>query len=278
MKNNTKHKRRILVMKNVFAQNPGNTVVAYYRCASSISGTSSIEKQKEEVRRYADAHDYRIVKEYIDYGRAGRIEEAVELQCLLSDIEDIKPACLIITSLDRLTRDIVELSLYENMLREAGVDIVSTRQVFPRSDCNRALMEAIWMAMEEIRLNEQRERIRRGKMFSAEQAHYLGKKIVGYSGEKDEPYTIDTEIAPAIRRAFEDCAKYVSLDSICAELNNNGIKTSGGAAFNRRSLRSLLRNRAYIGEYRWGDIVIPNGMPAIVDRAVFEEVQEVLKR
>lgn len=265
-------------MKNEITQNPGNTAVAYYRCASSISGTSSIEKQREEVRRYAEVLGYSIVKEYADYGRAWRIEEMGELQHLLSDIKDIKPACLIIMSLDRLTRDIREAYLCKDMLMEAGVDIECVKWGLQADKGARAILESMRMMMEEFYLESQRESIRRGKLFCAKRAHYLGKKIVGYKGEKDKPYTIDTEIAPLIRKAFKDCAEHITLDAICAELNNNGVKTSGGAVFNRRSLRSLLRNRAYIGEYRWGDIVIPDGMPAIVDRDVFGKVQECLKR
>ena len=35
-------------------------------------------------------------------------------------------------------------------------------------------------------------------------------------------------------------------------------------------------NRAYIGEYRYGDIVTPDGMPAIVSKEVFEAAQKRL--
>jgi len=40
----------------------------------------------------------------------------------------------------------------------------------------------------------------------------------------------------------------------------------------------MLKNRKYIGEYRYRDVVIPNGVPAIVDEALFGRVQERLEK
>ena len=40
----------------------------------------------------------------------------------------------------------------------------------------------------------------------------------------------------------------------------------------------ILRNRKYIGEYRYMNIVIPDGIPQIVSKELFDDVQEKLKR
>lgn len=36
----------------------------------------------------------------------------------------------------------------------------------------------------------------------------------------------------------------------------------------------ILTNRKYIGEYKFGDIVIPNAIPAIIDEETFNSVQQ----
>lgn len=36
----------------------------------------------------------------------------------------------------------------------------------------------------------------------------------------------------------------------------------------------MLKNRKYIGEYRYGGIIIPKGIPAIIDEDLFERVQQ----
>ena len=35
-----------------------------------------------------------------------------------------------------------------------------------------------------------------------------------------------------------------------------------------------MKNRCYVGEYRYGDTVTPDGMPAIVPQDIFDAVQE----
>jgi hypothetical protein len=42
----------------------------------------------------------------------------------------------------------------------------------------------------------------------------------------------------------------------------------------KSSFHNLLKNRRYIGEYRFADIVTPGGMPVIVPTEIFDRVQK----
>jgi len=42
---------------------------------------------------------------------------------------------------------------------------------------------------------------------------------------------------------------------------------------NKSSMHNLLKNRRYIGEYRYGETITPDGMPRIVPREIFDSVQ-----
>ena len=44
------------------------------------------------------------------------------------------------------------------------------------------------------------------------------------------------------------------------------------------SVQHLLNNRRYIGEYTYRDIVVPDGIPAIVPQDLFDRVQEKLAK
>ena len=44
------------------------------------------------------------------------------------------------------------------------------------------------------------------------------------------------------------------------------------------SVQHLLKNRRYIGEYTYRDIVVPNGIPAIVPQDLFDRVQEKMAK
>jgi site-specific DNA recombinase len=44
------------------------------------------------------------------------------------------------------------------------------------------------------------------------------------------------------------------------------------------SVTRLLKNRKYIGEYRYRDVIHPEGIPAIVSPELFDRVQERMKK
>ncbi len=67
------------------------------------------------------------------------------------------------------------------------------------------------------------------------------------------------------------------MKKICDGLNEAGQRTIKGNKFSVNSLRTILANRAYIGEYKFGDVIIPDGMPLLIDNATFQEAQAKLE-
>jgi hypothetical protein len=57
-------------------------------------------------------------------------------------------------------------------------------------------------------------------------------------------------------------------------LNSRNVHTFYGKGMNINNVTILLRSRKYIGEYHYRNIVVPSGVPAIVDEDVFNRVQE----
>ncbi len=61
------------------------------------------------------------------------------------------------------------------------------------------------------------------------------------------------------------------------EMNIKGIRTKLGGKISVNSVTRMLHNRKYIGEYKYRDIVQPNGIPAIVPQELFDKVQDRMK-
>lgn len=57
-------------------------------------------------------------------------------------------------------------------------------------------------------------------------------------------------------------------------LNEQGVKNIRGQKLTYNSVQHLLNNRRHIGEYTYRDIVVPDGIPAIVPQDLFDRVQE----
>ncbi|MBO5317887.1 MAG: recombinase family protein, partial [Oscillospiraceae bacterium] len=63
------------------------------------------------------------------------------------------------------------------------------------------------------------------------------------------------------------------ISDIKRDLEARGIRSNRGNPYSVSSLSNLLKNRKYIGEYKYGDIITPDGIPAIIDKELFERVQ-----
>ena len=58
----------------------------------------------------------------------------------------------------------------------------------------------------------------------------------------------------------------------------HGVKNSRGEEMTFNSVQHLLKNRRYIGEFRFRDTVTPDGIPAIVPRELFDRVQQKIEK
>lgn len=55
---------------------------------------------------------------------------------------------------------------------------------------------------------------------------------------------------------FADYASGKPMQEICDKLNAQGVGTTRGKEFGVKTLNKILKNRAYIGEYHYDDIII----------------------
>lgn len=260
--------------KRRFIQNPGNTAIAYYRFSSSAQREVSIDEQRKEAEKYAVNKNLHIIKEYSDFAITGTDDERPEFQNMLREVFEIKPAYCIVWSSNRLSRDRLDAVLAKAILRDAGVKIVYITGGIPDNDEKTAnILEAIYEAVDANYILELRDNVTRGLRYNAENAIYNGRKILGYKGQKDKRYEIDDKTAPIVRRIYREFISGVPLQKIANSLNDSGIRTNNGKKFSINSLRCILKNPAYIGQYRWGDIIIPDGMPVLIDKRTFDLAQ-----
>ena len=110
--------------------------------------------------------------------------------------------------------------------------------------------------------------------YNTEHALYNGHKLFGCGMDRStKKYVVDADTAPFVCRMFDEYAAERSMQSIADELNAEGLRTTRGAKFGVKTLNRILKNRAYIGEYRHGDVTVEDGMPVLVDEDTFERVQ-----
>jgi len=97
---------------------------------------------------------------------------------------------------------------------------------------------------------------------------------VGYYIDDEQYFQIDETTAPIICDAFQRYADGGTIADVTKWLNNKNVKNKKGNELKPNAVTAILKNRIYIGEYKYGEHIVPGGVPAIIDEALFNRVQE----
>ena len=65
---------------------------------------------------------------------------------------------------------------------------------------------------------------------------------------------------------------------IIETLNERHLPTRKGPEFRRNSFSCLLKNRKYIGEYHYKNVIILGAVPPVIPKELFERVQKRMKK
>ena len=103
-----------------------------------------------------------------------------------------------------------------------------------------------------------------------------GTLPIGYITDEEQHFQIEPLTAPFVLDVFKKYDKGATMKELRDWLNENGIRNKLGKPLNFNSIQHMLSNRRYIGEYKYRDIVVPDGIPVIVPEDLFDRVQEKL--
>lgn len=181
-------------------------------------------------------------------------------------------------TLDRFARNRYDSAIYKAKLKKNGVRVYYAKQPMPDTP-EGIILESVLEGYAEYYSENLARNIKRGIRENALQGLATGgaNLLLGYTVGEDRKYAIDPTGAKIVQEIFQLYADGMSATQIIAYCNERGYKTARGNAFNKNSLRTILRNEKYIGTYKLMDIVIPDGMPAIIEKPLFEKVQAMLK-
>ena len=265
-----------------FKQNDNNLAIAYYRFSSDAQSDASIKQQREAAEKYAKDNGWKIIREYQDEAISGTESERPGFCALLNEVGTLRPAVLIVWKLDRLSRDFYDTFDAFKQFENAGCTVCSVTEPYLQSSDDKLLKAMLAYQAEKYVLNLS-DNIHRGQRDVANNALYAGYKILGYKavpapeyGTHRQKYAIDPDNAPVVLRIFRDYAQGKPMKQICSELNSEGFKTVKNAKFTINSLRFILQNKAYIGEYKYKGVTVKGGMPVIISEELFDKAQKML--
>lgn len=255
------------------------TGVIYARYSSDSQREESIEGQIRECKEYADRNGITILTTYIDRALSARTADRPDFQRMIQDSEKKLFDVVLIYKLDRFSRDRYDSAHYKRILKKNGVKVVSVKENISDGP-EGIILESMLEGMAEYYSAELSQKIHRGQKENALKGKNNGGGIpLGYVLNKEtQKLEVDPKTSPIVVEIFKRYSEGETVRSIVEDFNARGLTTKKGKPFNINSFNGLLNNRKYIGEYSYQDVVIPNGVPAIVDEDLFFRVQQRMEK
>ena len=251
--------------------------VIYARYSSDNQREESIDGQIRECTDYARRENIKIVGTYIDRALSARTADRPDFQRMIHDSEKRLFDAVIVWKLDRFSRDRYDSAFYKRQLRKNGVKLISATEAISDGP-EGIILEALLEGMNEYYSAELSVKIKRGHKENALKCMSNGGQLAyGYRvNPETRLFEPDPVTAPIVKEIFARYANGDQMKNIVSDLNARGLKPYYSDQFYVSTLGVMLKNRKYIGEYRYGEVVIPDGVPAIIDEEIFEKVQRRL--
>lgn len=257
------------------AASPTSAVI-YARFSSHNQKDESIEQQVEECTEYAEKNGLKVTKIYADAAISGRTEARTQFQRLKADAKRGKFAIIIAYKSSRIARNMMNALSFEADMQLLGIKVCYAKEEFGDNAAGRFALRTM-MNVNQFYAENLSEDTRRGMLDNARKCKVNGPLPYGYAASKKGFYDINPDEADVVREIFNKTARGVPFVDIALDLNSRHIKTRLGREWTSHSFATILKNERYIGTYIYDDIKIENGIPAIIDRGLFLEVNEKLK-
>lgn len=279
-------------------------VAAYCRVSTDKEQQEhSFETQKE---MYTDMimmkPNWQMAGIYADEGITGTIaKKRPDFMRMIEDCRKGKIDLIITKSVSRFSRNNLDCLLYVRELKEMGIPIIFEKEGINTLQVSSELLITLFSGLSQAESESISMNVKIGKRQSLKNGNvpFSYKSFLGYRKGADGKPEIDEEQAVIIRRIFAEYLVGKSLLDIAKSLTADGIPTARGKSnWSSARVRSILTNEKYKGDALLqktyivdciskkskknnGELpmyYVENNHPAIIERAVFDRVQEEISR
>ena len=254
------------------------TAVIYARYSSDNQREESIEGQIRECTAYAEKNGITIVKHYIDRAISAKTDNRPEFQQMIRDSDKKLFDIVLVWKLDRFARNRYDSARYKTQLKKNGVKLMSATEIISEGP-EGIILESVLEGYAEYYSADLAEKVVRGQTENILKGRCNGGRgTFGYTLDSERKFHIDPLTSPFVLESFTKYRDGLTMKEIRDWLNENGIKNPVGGAFTYNSVEHMLKNRRYIGELKFRDVVVPDAIPPIVPLELFEDVQEKIAK
>lgn len=256
-------------------------VAIYVRISQENPDGYSLSDQEHRCRQYAEQQGWQVVRVYVDDGVSGRIWNRPALQRMLAELQPLGIGAVIVYDLDRAMRKLRYQIQLKDELDLRNVTLISLADgVIDTSTPEGILRFQAKGMVNEYQANTTARKVKDNLAYKARQGGWVGQWPIGY--EKDgQGRLIPSADAPIVRVIFEHYVSGKYTDATLAdELNARGYqtidtKTGNRGRFERESVRTILKNRAYLGYVSNGEAEYPGQHEPLISEELWTAVQTI---
>ncbi len=250
---------------------------------------NSLHAQREACEAYIRSQKHEgwqpIKTVYDDGGFSGGNMERPALKQLMQDIADQKVDIIVVYKVDRLTRALSDFAKMVELFDKHNVSFVSVTQQFNTTSSMGRLTLNVLLSFAQFEREVTGERIRDKIAASKKKGMWMGGVVpLGYD-VKERKLIINYPEAEIVRYIFNTyldlgsvrlLQENISARGIRSKARSNTVKYAGGKILSRGTLYKMLSNPIYIGQIRHKSITHAGQHEAIIDQAIWGQVQQLL--
>ena len=243
------------------------TCVIYARYSSHNQNDASIEQQVAECREYAKREGLTVAKVYADRAISGTTDSRPQFQQMIKDSSKKQWSIVLVWKYDRFARDRYDSANYKFRLKQNGVRLVSAKEPLP-SGPEAILLESILEGSAEYYSANLAQNVKRGMRYTVEHGKAYGRRPYGYR-QGSAGWEKDPEEANIVAEIFTRYAGGEGANTIAKSLNKRKVPSCRGALWRDSTIRQIMKNRKYIGEWLLNGEIMGRTEP-IVTRELFD--------
>ena len=145
-------------------------VVVYARYSSHNQTEQSIEGQLEVCKKYAEQHNYNIIRTYVDRAISGTTDERPQFLKMIEDSDTKQFEEVLVYKLDRFARNRFQSAIYKDKLKKNGVILLSAMENINDSP-ESIILESVLEGMNEYFSVELGQKVKRGMKINADNCY-----------------------------------------------------------------------------------------------------------
>ncbi len=239
---------------------------------------NSLDAQRVACEKYIKSKEgwVALAKRYDDGGFSGKNLERPAIKELFEDVKKGEVDCVVVYTLDRLSRETKDSIEVTSFFRRHRVNFVAVTQIFDNNTPMGKFVQTVLSGAAQLEREMIVERVKNKIATSKEHGLWMGGTLPFGYDVKDKELIINEKEAKIVKHIFARYLELKSMAELARELNSQGYHTKSDI-FKKATVRRIITNPIYMGKIRHYEKEYEGKHEAIIEEEKWQKAQELIK-